>query len=68
MTDTISELSKVILLTVGINQENTNLKEKNKSCDLNIKQMEFRSRSVKLHEEGKFLMLKVSIYNQNTKL
>lgn len=28
MTDTISELSKVILLTVGINQENTNLKEK----------------------------------------
>lgn len=29
MTDTISELSKVILLTVGINQENTNLKEKN---------------------------------------
>lgn len=68
MTDTISELSKVILLTVGINQENTNLKEKNKSCDLNIKQMEFRSQNVKLNEEGKFLMLKVSIYNQNTNL
>lgn len=68
MTDTKSELSKIILLTVRLNQENANLKEKSKSCDLNIKQTESKPQSVRLHEEGKFLLLKISIYNQNTNL